>query len=93
MKFRDVAGGRRIVGPSLDEDSLELGPCSFQGEFNVDQHHVHGGDGSKSQGRGSITHSMVSDTDLSGAMLSPLFVSDARLKGVDFSNTVPRYRQ
>lgn len=88
MKFRDVAGGRRISGPSLDEDSLELAPCSFQGEFDVDQIHVHGGDSSKSKGSGYIVHSIVSDIDLSASIFSPFFVSDARLKGIDFSNTV-----
>lgn len=87
MKFRDVAGGRSVAGPSLDEDDLELSPCSFQGEFDVDRFYVRGGDSSKSEGRGSITHSIVSGADLSGAIIGPLSVSDARLESVDLSNT------
>jgi uncharacterized protein YjbI with pentapeptide repeats len=57
------------------------------GEFNVDQLYVRGGNSSGSQGQGFITHSIVSDMDLTGATLCPLVVSDARLRGVDLSNT------
>lgn len=87
MKFREVAEGRIIASPSLDEDELERGPCSFQGEFEVDQLYVQGGNSAKSRGQGSITHSIMSDIDLTEATLYPLAVSDTRLKGVDLSNT------
>ncbi|MGH8609981.1 MAG: pentapeptide repeat-containing protein [Gammaproteobacteria bacterium] len=90
MKFRDVAGGRIIASPSLDDDELERSPCSFQGEFDLDRLHVRGGDSFGSRGQGSITHSIVSDIDLTGATLCPLVVSDARLKGVDLSNSTIR---
>lgn len=87
MNFRDVVGGRIIASPSLHDDELELAPCSFRGEFDIDRLHVHGGDSSGSRGQDSITHSIVSDIDLTGATIYPLAVSDTRLKGVDLSNT------
>lgn len=88
MKFREVGGGRVIASPSLDEDELDTGPCSFQGEFDVEQLHVSGGDSARCRGGGSITQWIVTDLDLTSAVLDPFVTSDVRLKSVDLSNTI-----
>jgi uncharacterized protein YjbI with pentapeptide repeats len=87
MRFRDISEGRVIATPSVDEDGLEHGECSFQDEFDVEGLHVTGGDSTGANGYGSIDESVVSDVDLTGATLWPITISDSRLKDVDLSNS------
>lgn len=76
-----------IASPQLDEHALEQGECSFDGEFDVDRLRVGGGDCAGANGHGSISESILSDVDLTGAELWPLRISDTRMNAVDLSNT------
>lgn len=90
MEFREVAGGRSVRRPELDEEGLADTPAAFQAEFSFDEVRIVGGEQPGVIGEGMLHRCLVSGVDLSQSCLSDLELCDTRLERLDLSNAALR---
>jgi uncharacterized protein YjbI with pentapeptide repeats len=86
MGARELGGGRKILGPNLDEDELTRSDGGFDAEFELSSMLVDGGDFAGAAGEGTVERSVLRQVDLSEAKLGPLTLMDAELREVELAN-------
>lgn len=86
MEFRDVAGGRSVQRPAIDDDDLAEERAALKGEFTHEDKYFAGGDQAGISGEGALRRCLLNGVDLSGSILRGLDLLDVRLENVDLSN-------
>jgi uncharacterized protein YjbI with pentapeptide repeats len=86
MEFREVAGGRSVRRPALDEDGLVDEPADFHADFDYDGVRITGGDQTGVVGDGVLRGCLITGVNLTESRLSHLDLRVTRCTDLDLSN-------